>query len=211
MKALWDGPEDTEGNRLWYGFRPGVKFWNVGIPVGAFYYSAIRKQPKPFFLATMHGRWIMEKTKQKFNDITLEKYEKMFYIGEVKFADSNADNGNLQPFAERGGKLLIDHGLNDPLIPVDGTIDYYKKMLSCMGAEAVRDFCRLYLVPGDGHGNCWNEQPGIPQYAGIEALMDWVEKRIAPGMLGGVKVERKTKKVVKKAQVKPVEDIGHWE
>ena len=211
MKALWDGPVDSEGNRLWYGFRPGVKFWNVGIPVGAFYYSLLRKKPTPFFLATMHGRWITEHPKQKFDKITLEEYVKMFYISEEKFADTNADKANLQLFANQGGKLMIDHGLNDPLIPVDGTIDYFKKMLLHMGERAVKDFCRLYLVPGDGHGNCWNEQPGIAQHTGIDALMDWVENKTAPDILDGVKVNRKTKEVLKKAAIKPVERIEDWE
>jgi len=43
---------------LWYLFRPGVLFWNVFIPIGAFYYSLPRKKPKPFIVTKYYARWI---------------------------------------------------------------------------------------------------------------------------------------------------------
>lgn len=211
MQAIWNGPADAQGNRLWYGFRPGVKFWNVGIPVGAFYYSLFRKQPKPFFLSTMFARWVTENPKQSFDKITLPEFESLFRASVTKLADAGGSKADLSAFAAIGGKLMIDHGLNDPLIPVDGTVDYYKRMISCMGQEEVDAFCRLYLVPGDGHGNCWNEQPGIPQSSGIEALMNWVEHGQRPEGLPGVRANKKNKEIIKKAVIKPVDDIRHWE
>ena len=41
-------------------------------------------------------------------------------------------------------------------------------------------FCRLYITPGDNHGNCVGNGPGITQTDGIKALINWVEKGIAP-------------------------------
>ena len=211
MQAFWDGPKDENGDRLWYGFRPGVRFWNVGIPVGAFYYSLLSKKPKPFFLSVMYARWVTEKPKQKFDKITVPEYMDLFRSSVEKFADAGADKADLTAFQVHGGKLLIDHGLNDPLIPVDGTIDYYKKLVSCMGKKRVDSFCRLYLVPGDGHGNCWNEQPGIPESSGIEALMRWTEQEIRPDKLRGVKVHPRTKEIMKQAEICPVTVIEDWE
>ena len=210
MQAFWDGPKDADGNRLWYGFRPGVKFWNVGIPVGGFYYSLIRKQPKPFFLTTLYARWVTEQPKRKFEKITIPEFEALFKQSIEKFKDAGADQADLSVFQAHGGKLIVDHGLNDPLIPVDGTIDYYKNVVACMGKEKVDSFFRLYLVPGDGHGNCWNEQPGITESNGLKALMDWVENGIYPEEIEGVQVSRKKKEILKKALIRPVDCIDDW-
>ena len=89
------------------------------------------------------------------------------------------------------GKLLIDHGLDDPLIPVDGTIDYYERMCrSHAGKENVDKFCRLYLPPGDGHGNCFGNGPGITETDGMRALVNWVETGLPPGALRVVQVKK---------------------
>lgn len=210
MQAFWDGPTDEKGKRLWYGFRPGVKFWNVGIPVGAFYYSLFGRKPKPFFLSVMYARWVTEQPKQKFDSLTIPEFAGLFAKSTEKFASAAADKADLSAFKARGGRLLIDHGLNDPLIPVDGTIDYYKRMTACMGKEETDAFCRLYLVPGDGHGNCWNQRPGIPESSGMKALIRWVEKGESPNGLAGVQVSRGKKEIIREAVIRPVEDIEHW-
>ena len=87
---------------------------------------------------------------------------------------------------------MIDHGLDDPLIPVDGTLDYYSRMRQVMGDQAVQDFCRLYIGPGDNHGNCIGNGPGISESDGMKAMMDWVEHGIAPGQIRVVQLNRKT-------------------
>lgn len=210
MDQIWNGPTDFKGKKLWYGFRPGVTFWNVGLPVGAFYYSLIRKKPKPFFLSSMYARWVTENPKQKFDKITVEEFEMLFTESMTKFKNACGDNGNLKEFANHGGKLMIDHGLNDPLVPVDGTIDYYKKILKEMGKKHTESFCRLYLTPGDGHGNCWSEEPGITERAGMEALMHWVENGKAPEELRCVKVNRKTGELIEEGKRCPVKNIEDW-
>lgn len=190
MKEIWNGPRRKNGERLWYGFRPGVKFWNVGLPVG-FYYSLIRKKPKPFFLVSGYARWVTKDPEQDFSSITIEEFEELFDASTTLFADAAADKADLRPFAEAGGKLMIDHGLDDPLIPVDGTIDYYDRMCRIHGGkERVDAFCRLYLTPGDGHGNCFGNGPGITESDGMRALVNWVENGHAPGALRVVQVKR---------------------
>ena len=96
-----------------------------------------------------------------------------------------ADQANLSAFREHGGKLLIDHGTADPLIPVDGTLDYWQR---------VKDkdaFLRLYVTPGDGHGDCRWHGPGLTESTGMRALMDWVERGSAPEALPTLRVNRK--------------------
>ena len=75
----------------------------------------------------MFARWVTENPKQSFDKITLPEFESLFRASVTKLADAGGSKADLSAFAAIGGKLMIDHGLNDPLIPVDGTVDYYKE------------------------------------------------------------------------------------
>ena len=98
----------------------------------------------------------------------------------------------------------IDHGWDDPLIPTRGTIDYYERVVKIFGGkEQVDAFCRLYITPGDNHGNCVGNGPGITQTDGIKALINWVEKGIAPEDIRVVQVDRKTGKTICERTQKP--------
>ena len=99
---------------------------------------------------------------------------------------------------------MIDHGLDDPLIPVDGTIDYYERMKALMGVDKVNEFCRLYLGPGDNHGNCIGNGPGISESDGMRAMMDWVENGAAPGTIRVVRLDRKTGEMISEGTREPV-------
>lgn len=210
MNALWDGSVDKDGKFLWYGFRPGAKFWNVGVPIGSFYYPDANAMPRPFVASTLFARWITGNPAQDFSTVTLDEYERIFKEANEKFSDCLGDKADLSSFACRGGKLIVDHGMNDPLIPIDGTIDYYNRVVQAMGESETERFFRLYVVPGDGHGSCYNEEPGITQSMGIEALVRWVEHGERPGVLDGVKVNQETKQILKTGKVYPVDDIKKW-
>ena len=201
MQQIWDGPRRTDGSFLWYGFRPGVHFWNVIIPIGAFYYSLIGFKPKPFLISTYYARWITGDPKQTFNNITKDEFVRLFDRSATELAGVAADNADLRPFASAGGKLIIDHGIDDPLIPVDGTIDYYDRLCAAMGGRpAIGQFCRLYITPGDVHGNCSGHGPGLTERDGMIALIGWVEQGIAPQALRVVQVGRKGETICERTQ-----------
>lgn len=193
MNEIWRGLCDESGNVLCKFFRPGVKFWSTTIPVGAINYAPITHKRSTFLLCTHVARWITGDGKRKFGDITRNEVVELFRLAAEKFPNAGADNPDLSAFAARGGKIMADHGLNDPLIPTDGTIDYFKRVCaSCGGYEKVDTFFRLWLTPGDGHGDCKNKGPGIPESAGMKALIDWVENGIAPDELRTIRVDKRT-------------------
>lgn len=83
--------------------------------------------------------------------------------------------------------MLSWHGLNDEVIPVQGTVRYYDSVLAKMGGLAkVQSFYRLYLVPGNGHGpynGTANPQAAPPSPGGSQfynLLVSWVETGAAP-------------------------------
>ncbi|SPQ24864.1 fde2e43a-4776-4754-b8bd-632c2b07384e [Thermothielavioides terrestris] len=89
-----------------------------------------------------------------------------FDAGVVAFAEA-ADPGNatagdfaaLARVRQRGGKLLLYHGLADGQIPAGDTELFFRRVVERAGkeeekaaaADGVADFLRMFLVPGMGH------------------------------------------------------------
>jgi len=86
-------------------------------------------------------------------------------------------DGDLTPFAKRGGKLLILQGSDDMLISPRSTEAYVQGLRKKMGAGGVDSFLRYYEVPGYGHSlstifsAVWDQLP---------AIENWVEKGVDP-------------------------------
>ena len=192
MNEILRGPHRENGERLWYPFRPGVQNWQKVIPIGTYYYPLLGGRPKPFVLGPIYARWITEQPKEKFDKMSMKAYVHLFDWGSKKFGDNMGNNPDIDEFVEAGGKLMIDHGIDDPLIPVDGTLDYYDKLKKHFGGvEKLDSFFRLYITPGDNHGNCFGNGPGLTESAGLQALINWVENGIAPEEMRKVRVDKK--------------------
>ena len=88
---------------------------------------------------------------------------------------------SLNTFSGRGGKLIFFHGMSDPWFSANDTIDYYERLTKANGGpEQVRNFSRLYLSPGMGH--CGGG-PSLDSFDALTAIMQWVEKGVAPESL----------------------------
>ena len=100
---------------------------------------------------------------------------------------------NLTRFADRGGKMIVTIGTDDTLASPGAQLDYYQSLLDTMGRERVDSFARLFVMPQAGHGlsgrNSGVDGEGrtipvapIPNsFDRVRVLMDWVERRVAPG------------------------------
>ena len=85
---------------------------------------------------------------------------------------------NLNTFAGRGGKLIFWHGVSDPWFSALDTVDYYERMTKANGGpEQVRNWSRLYLVPGAGP--CGGG-PSVDTFDALTAIVRWVEQGVAP-------------------------------
>lgn len=107
---------------------------------------------------------------------------------QPQFAQINTDNPDLSGFRNRGGKMIMYHGLSDTLIMPQGSVNYYQRVASQMGGiPAIQNFYRFYLVPAMGHGFANgtanpNANPPLPTNDQLyKALTDWVENGNAPG------------------------------
>lgn len=117
------------------------------------------------------------------------------------------DSVDLTAFRKRGGKLIIVHGWADPLVSAEVTIDWFEKMQKFMGGpEATAGFAQLYAVPGLYHGE---GGPGPYVYDAQTALVNWVERGIAPDHLL-LADEADRQPVVRERPVFPYPDISRY-
>jgi feruloyl esterase len=86
---------------------------------------------------------------------------------------------NLDALRYRGAKMIVVHGVSDGVFSVDDTTSWYEALDQRL-AGAAADAVRLFRVPGMGHSR---GGPATDQFDGLSALVDWVEKGIAPEQL----------------------------
>jgi feruloyl esterase len=119
------------------------------------------------------------------------------------FSNLATDKADLAKLRDLGRKVVVYNGLADDAIPPAGSINYHERVVATMGGYAeVQKFMRMYLLPGVAHssqgraytvgghndtvplpklpGNA-NQTPTREQDQLFTALVDWVEKDVAPG------------------------------
>ncbi len=104
----------------------------------------------------------------------------------------NAMNPDLSKFKARGGKLLMYHGLGDPIVTPQNTLDYYAAVQKAAGGD-VLDYFRLFMIPGMDHCGLPAQQgPGITDagFDPLTALEKWVEEGVAPDSLMTTKTDK---------------------
>ncbi|MCX7668455.1 MAG: tannase/feruloyl esterase family alpha/beta hydrolase, partial [Anaerolineae bacterium] len=102
---------------------------------------------------------------------------------------------NLAALKNRGGKMIVYHGVADSIFSADDTETWYKALQATHGGDA-SNFARYFPIPGMGH--C-SGGPSTDQFDALAALVDWVEQGRAPdaivatargaGNAGGVNAE----------------------
>ena len=190
LKKIYAGPHDSHGREVFPGFLPGAEEgqggWGTWITG-----PAPMKSLMAFFQFGYFADMVYEKPDWENKTFTIAAGLK---AAEEKTADAvNAVDADLKPFKARGGKLILYHGWNDPAIPAVNTVNYYENMIAKVGEHNADSFVRLYMVSGMQH--CDNG-PGAdsfgqvgrltfdnPQHSVNAALVQWVEKGVAPNTI----------------------------
>lgn len=186
LRKIYGGPKDASGQPLY----PGLPFGSSGVgldwPRWVTGRTADVQDDLHHIVSTQQLRYM------SFTEDPGEAYE----LTDFNFDESparpgfmvqlyDADNPDLDAFRERGGKLLMWHGLADGSAPPWLSTTYYEAVEGRVGnRQATQDFLRLFLVPGAGHCG-QREGPGVSQ-SGIDpltALERWVEEGEAPASL----------------------------
>lgn len=91
-------------------------------------------------------------------------------------APPGVDNPDLAEFRDAGGKMMIYHGVADPVFSVNDTANWYAKLDQNNGGNAA-DFARFYPVPGMNH--C-HGGPAADAFDLLTPLIAWVEDGTPP-------------------------------
>lgn len=86
------------------------------------------------------------------------------------------DPTNLDALRNRGAKMIVVHGNADGVFSVEDTAAWYDAVDQRLGGKA-GDAVRFFRVPGMGHSR---GGPSTDQYDALTALVDWVERGVAP-------------------------------
>lgn len=86
------------------------------------------------------------------------------------------DNPKLEAFRAAGGKMLVFHGVSDPVFSAKDTLEWYAKLDANNGDEA-ESFAKYYPVPAMGH--C-RSGPTVDSFDMFGALVEWVENDTSP-------------------------------
>lgn len=177
IRKTWEGPRGQDGSFMWFGLERGADLFAYAGTTGS------PLQGKPFSIGLDYWTYYLAQDADwDWTTLTHAGFEQLWTKSVEQYgAVIGTDNPDLTRFRNRGGKVIIYHGLTDQLIPAAGTIQYFERVQERMGgAKKTAEFARLFLVPGVDHG--FNGAGARP--TGLdEAIIRWVEEGKAPNKL----------------------------
>jgi feruloyl esterase len=203
LKKVYGGAKDFKGKQLYAtwpwdagiggkapnGYFTGWRQWKIGsyaseqnnasnITLAGSTVSTVFTSPPTEVPADPASltKYVMSQDVEKFDAQSKAKWGS-FNESSVDFM--NADSTDLKSFTRHGGKLLIYHGVSDPVFSINDTIAWWNRVNAVEKGQAAR-FVRLFPVPGMNHGG---GGPSTDQIDLFSALVAWTEKGRAPASL----------------------------
>ena len=210
VKDIWQGPTTAAGEVIYPGLVPGGEAdpggWSRWVTGPDRYRST-------HYLAASGFMKYMVFDDPDWNFRSWDYGRDLPVALERTGPDLDANDPDLRPLRDAGGKLLLYHGWSDADISPLGTIDYYDEVVRTVGGGAdasaalaeTQEFFRLFMVPGMGH--C-RGGPGPDTFDALSALEEWVEHDRAPERIVASKVEGG--EVVRTRPLCPFPQVAQW-
>jgi feruloyl esterase len=181
MTKLSQGYINKNGEKIMAGtWGPGALPWGG--------YNRVFMNPN-FNASSAAGQFYGQGVLQDPNlDVHTMDIDAAVALADKKFGFINHTNPDLDAFMQRGGKLIMYHGYDDPSITAMNSIEYYdsvvkriqeKRNLKSNEASLTetQKFARLFLVPGMQH--CGGGA-GADTFDAISTIDQWVDHGKAP-------------------------------
>ena len=192
LQRIFDGPHDGKGLPLYSPWQwdagiaaPGWRLWKMGsadhrIPAlnvalgGASLAAVFTTPPSPVSAdpaAALHYQSAFD-----FDRDAPSIYASTSQFTHSAWLDMSARSPDLDRFRARGGKLLVSHGVSDPVFSILDTLAWFREVDRRTHGQA-NQFVRVFPVPGMNH--CAGG-PATDRYDAFTALKSWVEQGVAP-------------------------------
>ncbi|GAA6043245.1 hypothetical protein JCM8097_008483 [Rhodosporidiobolus ruineniae] len=205
MQTIWSQWNWQNGSFLY----PGMEVGSEGL-------SAFSVTGTPYSLAGDYFRYQVQ-NETAIGNLSIsgeaELQELVKEALEINPGGITATDPYIGDFLNRG-KLITFAGWSDTIIPSRSSLLYYSEVHAALGHKDLSDSYRLFMVPGMGHcqlgPGAWNfgfnsQRPLSLGGAGtsstfdakhdmVLALIDWVEKGIAPEVIIGAKYNEDDKR-----------------
>jgi feruloyl esterase len=186
LKDVFGGPKNSRGDQLYAGqpwdpglAAPGWRAWTLG--------SSATAKPDSRYNALMVDALVHQfftPPQPSFDPLSFNFDTDPARMGWFSAVFDTYADATLSAYRKHGGKLLLIHGMSDPIFSANDTLDYYERLSANNGGlAATQSFARTFLVPGMSH--C-SGGPATDTYDSIQAMVNWVEKGIAPDSIPAV-------------------------
>jgi feruloyl esterase len=179
LREVMAGPRTRAGGKLYFPWPwdPGIadagwRAWTLG--------TSQQGLPNAHHATLMSGALGFEfatPPDPTLNTLNLDFERDPFRLRAFHREYGSADDVLLRGFRDRGGKLLLFHGMADPIFSALETVDYHERLVGANGAAATARFARTFLIPGMNH--CGGG-PATDAFDGLSAIVDWVEQGRPP-------------------------------
>ncbi len=181
LRKLYGGPHLKDGQQIY----PGPALGSEGAPGN---WSNWITTAQTGFMGQELYRWLMLGDPDfRKEDFVIDKHYPQ--VRKRMASTINVEDPDIREFVDRGGKLIIYQGWDDPIIAPESTIAYYDSIQRALGKESASDAVRLYMAPGMMHCALGN---GPWQFDMQPVLEDWVEEGVAPAQVIAIKPDSAT-------------------
>ena len=193
VRLVYDGPITDAGERLYPGRVPGGE-GNGRQGWQAFLGGACHNAEATARCDLVARAWFQEPGMNMMAEFDINDpadvlaADTSFYSGVTR-----ADNPDVTPFVQRGGKAILYHGWSDTNVTPTPTVELYEAMQDTVsrkrGADDFRDHVRLFMAPGMAHCG-GGEGPNDYVASVLEAIDAWVSEGEAPDAIVATHEER---------------------
>lgn len=198
LTTMLAGPKNSKGEQLYsdWSWDPGIgggnwRFWKIESPIPPWDHMPLIAVMGAGSLAQI---FTTPPTQVAGDPASLEKFLLSFdfdkdapkiFATDGKFTESamsfmtppDVASPKLADFEAAGHKMIVYHGVGDPVFSFNDTRNWYERLQANYGGKADH-FVELYPVPGMTH--C-EGGPATDQFDLFSKLVGWVEKGEKPG------------------------------
>ena len=193
IEKIFGGPKNSKGEPLYANWawdagisNPGWRIWKIGMynaqanssinaTLGSGAISAVFTTP-PVPVAAVGAAPVEYLLSYNFDKDAPKIFAESGAYAKSAWDFMLASSTDLSGFKARGGKLLITHGVSDPIFSVNDTIAWYNEINKLNKGKA-EEWVRFFAVPGMNH--CGGG-PSTDRFDAFDALVNWVEKKTPP-------------------------------